>query len=274
MKTGIQINITETEAKNCKLLLELGDAGMTWFWHQNAPEFALKGLAVVEFEPFEDREECVKQLVAKFKDKLPDAEEVSLFIHTKEFILLPSAYDKEEQYRSMFTLMFGEHNSMSYHSSSFMQNAIVQVSGLLEATLSPVNNIVSKKPFKNTGATLFDILEKEQILYCHLWYNQILVMLKIDGKLQLMQTFSYVQPEDISYYLLQICTAHKTKPEHMPLLLSGMITNTSNLYQQLYNFFLDIDFLKFPMNIELEEEWKEFPEHTVSHLIYLSQCAS
>ena len=62
------------------------------------------------------------------------------------------------------------------------------------------------------------------------------------------------------------------KPSEIKLRLYGMIVKDSNLYQQLHNYFLDIDFITIPEEINVRQEMNNLPAHFFSHLTELATC--
>jgi hypothetical protein len=91
------------------------------------------------------------------------------------------------------------------------------------------------------------------------------------NKLLLAQTLTYATPEDILYFLLKTCNQFSLSREEVELFISGLIVKESQLYRELYQYFLNTCFR--------ERAWdmpgaNEYPAHFFTLLNDLSRCAS
>jgi hypothetical protein len=90
-----------------------------------------------------------------------------------------------------------------------------------------------------------------------------------NNKLLLAQTFEYTTPEDVLYYLLNICQQFSLSQQEVKLQLSGLVDKQSSLYNELYHYFINLEFR--------EVNWKatgEYPAHFFTTLNDLAKCAS
>jgi Protein of unknown function (DUF3822) len=92
-----------------------------------------------------------------------------------------------------------------------------------------------------------------------------------ENKLLLAQTLSYTTPEDILYYLLKTCNQFSLSREEVELFISGLIVKESQLYRELYQYFLNT---RFRESVWTLPETNEYPAHFFSSLNDLSRCAS
>jgi hypothetical protein len=90
--------------------------------------------------------------------------------------------------------------------------------------------------------------------------------------LQVIQNFQYKVPEDAAYHLLNVCERFEVKANDTVLHLNGMIDPDSNLYNELYKYFLQTAFGTLPEIFTYNEEIKKYPEHYFSHLFELAAC--
>lgn len=95
-----------------------------------------------------------------------------------------------------------------------------------------------------------------------------LVVLQINGALQLMQSYEYQSPEDISFYLLSICKQFSLDQESVSLQLSGMIDPASALFAELTKYFLKMEW----ESADLKNVPADLPEHYFSPLLRMSSC--
>jgi len=113
---------------------------------------------------------------------------------------------------------------------------------------------------------------KKQHLYCIFGIGQFTAMLFKEGKLQCIQSYNFKVPEDINYFLLQLCESFEIPAAEVELQLNGMIDQNSNLYEELHNFFLQIKFGTLPANFTYPEAINQHPEHYFSHLFQMIAC--
>lgn len=113
---------------------------------------------------------------------------------------------------------------------------------------------------------------KNHHLYCIFGIGQFTAMLIKEGKLQCIQCYSFKVPEDINYFLLQLCESFEIATDDVELHLNGMIDQKSSLYGELHNYFLKISFGTLPGNFNYPEEIHQYPVHYFSHLFELIAC--
>jgi hypothetical protein len=95
-----------------------------------------------------------------------------------------------------------------------------------------------------------------------------------ENKILIAQTLSYTSPEDILYYLLKTCNQFSLSRDEVQLFISGMIEKESQLYRELYLYFMNVSFREPSWNLSAGEENKEYPSHFFTSLNDLAQCAS
>jgi hypothetical protein len=93
-----------------------------------------------------------------------------------------------------------------------------------------------------------------------------------NGKLQLLQSFSYQTPEDAAYYLLLICKQFEIQQQEMVLNISGLIDTQSALYTELLKYFVHVDYEEVPESYGTNGLLDEFPSHYFSPLLKMSLC--
>ncbi|HEY6504120.1 MAG TPA: DUF3822 family protein [Chitinophagaceae bacterium] len=94
-----------------------------------------------------------------------------------------------------------------------------------------------------------------------------------DNKLLIAQTHLYSSPEDICYYLLKTCHQFSLSQEQVQLTVSGLIEKESQLYREMYQFFVNVEFRDPTWNMPVIEE-HEYPAHFFTTLNDLARCAS
>lgn len=90
--------------------------------------------------------------------------------------------------------------------------------------------------------------------------------------LQLLQTYQYETPEDVSYFLLKICQQFNISQENLKLIVSGLIEQESTLFTELLKYFHDIDFDQVPDAIQTKGLLQNFPQHYFSPILKMAIC--
>ncbi|MBL7740154.1 MAG: DUF3822 family protein [Chitinophagaceae bacterium] len=93
------------------------------------------------------------------------------------------------------------------------------------------------------------------------------------NKLLIAQTHPYSSPEDICYYLLKTCHQFSLSQEQVQLTVSGLIEKESQLYRELYQFFVHVEFREPAWTMPVMED-HEYPAHFFTSLNDLARCAS
>ncbi len=98
------------------------------------------------------------------------------------------------------------------------------------------------------------------------------LMLVGDGQFKMVQNFTYKSPEDVSFYLLKACESFNLKPDDVLIHVSGMIEEQSNLYAELYKYFIQMRFVELSPRFQYPEVFNQYPSHYFSYLFFLAQC--
>ncbi|MBC7946613.1 MAG: DUF3822 family protein [Chitinophagaceae bacterium] len=94
-----------------------------------------------------------------------------------------------------------------------------------------------------------------------------------ENKLLLAQTHQYSSPADIVYYLLKACHQFSLSQEKAHLLVSGLVEKESQLYRELYQFFVHTELRKPTWDVP-STAGDECPSHFFTTLNDLARCAS
>jgi len=93
-----------------------------------------------------------------------------------------------------------------------------------------------------------------------------------DNALQLLQTYSYDTPDDVSYHLLAICHQCGLNNEQVLLKISGLLDEQSILYQELFKYFLHLEWEAATGGARLHEGFDAYPAHYFSPLLNMALC--
>lgn len=112
----------------------------------------------------------------------------------------------------------------------------------------------------------------EQIIKMVMRADQFLVAVFKGPSLQLMQSYSYQTPDDVSYYLLAICNRFNISQEKVTLIVAGLLDEQSRLYQELLKYFLQVQWDRLPDSVKLESVFSTYPNHYFSPLLKMALC--
>jgi hypothetical protein len=112
----------------------------------------------------------------------------------------------------------------------------------------------------------------EQVIKMVMRADQFLVAVFNGDNIQLVQSYTYQTPDDVSYYLLAICNRFKISQEKVTLVVSGLLDEQSRLYQELLKYFLQVQWDRLPDTVKLDAVFEAFPDHYFSPLLKMALC--
>ena len=109
---------------------------------------------------------------------------------------------------------------------------------------------------------------------CIFYPEKFVVAFLKEKELQLLQTYHYETPEDVSYYLLKICQQFDISQENLKVNVAGLIEQQSPLYSELMKYFQNIECDFMPESIQTKGLLQDFPEHYFSPILKMALCVS
>ena len=190
-----------------------------------------------------------------------------------ESILVPPELMNEENRNEMLNLVFGDARKNS-DKQDFLYKHNLHNIYRIPAAIS--ESFAAQLPYA-TQSHQYSLLANRVLnggneLYAVFYTNSLTTMLCKEGKLQVIQNFPFNTPEDTSYQLLNVCRSFEVDPASVKLCISGMVDKRSNLYADIYKYFLHIEFDNLPGGFTCVEEIKAHPPHFFSHLFYEALC--
>lgn len=110
------------------------------------------------------------------------------------------------------------------------------------------------------------------LLKCIFYPEKFVVAFLKEKQLQLLQTYHYETPEDVSYFLLNICHQLNRSHENLKLNVSGLINKESALFTELLKYFQEIEFDHIPEIVQTKGLLQNFPEHYFSSILKMATC--
>jgi hypothetical protein len=120
---------------------------------------------------------------------------------------------------------------------------------------------------------MFDSAENEDCIKVIFYADKMVALVVKEGKPVLTQTFNYHDTKDVAYHLLNCCHQLGLDQENVRLLVGGLIDRQSSLAEELYKYFLKIQFEEIDESIKITDELKELPLHYFSSILKMAVCA-
>lgn len=282
MKTAFNILPQAEQAAALNLLIEAGWYGISFVWYKKDP-IALEGILTYNFNERITAGEVADNLERTItKEPLFREQFLSVLIayNFKESLLVPGVYYNEANNHRLIDTVFGTGTESILKADKLkVDTAIAQTADIYNIYRIPgaVQAVMAAHfPQAETiHSTSLQLAHKgDVVICCIVFHNTIKVILFNRNQLQVVQQFGYKTPEDVVYHLLNTCGQYDVPAAEVSLLLSGMIDAASNLYQELYKYFLNIGFDNVPDAVFLSAGIKAFPAHFFSHLTALVKCVS
>ena len=273
MKAAFKILPELSVGKEYHLLAEAGRDSISLVWYSKEP-LKMEGLFI--YQPARNSSdttlaEDIQKLLAT--EQLPHYHSAVICYNFKETLLVPGKFYNNDNSADMLDCIYGDMPGNPLFSEKLKETDaynIYRVPGAIHEAFS--NRFFAAGTF-HSNSLLVPYLQQEE-LYCIVYNSCIKVLLFKEGKLQLAQLFDYNTPADVAYHLLNTCAQHHIDPAAITLTLSGFIDQQSNLYEELYRYFLNIQMEELPQDTAVADGIKAYPEHFFSFLIALVTCVS
>ncbi len=275
MKTVFKISPKNRLGVAPDLLIEVGWDSMSYLYYSKSP-FIVEGLFVYHFERNITALDFSEELINFFEsDELPVFSGCDICYNFRESAFIPASFYVEKSLQDLVDCIFANIGQSSYYSENITGLDVViayKVNRLIESEIS------KKYPaavFSHSSAFQLPVLSKKSSeLHCIVCQNSMKVILFKNGLLQIATFFDYNSSSDAAYHLLNVCTQHDCSPKEITLSLSGQIDKKSNLYDELYRYFMNVELDVDVSAMETNEELGDFPSHFFTHLISLAKCVS
>ncbi len=275
MNTAFKILPVEKPTRPHQLLIEIGWEHVSLLYFSKAP-YQVNGLCVFQFSKNITAIDLADELQAFFQlEQLPAVENVYVCYDFKETTLLPAGMYKENMLAEILNVIFPVNNRASNFAELIkgLEIAVAyQVDNRIESVIN--QQFPSADLQHSLALRLPSLVATQDLFYCIVYQYSIRVILFKNGELQIAQLFDYATPTDVAYHLLNACTQHGISPEQVTLTLSGLIDKKSNLYDELYRYFMTIELSQNDADVEIAQAITQYPEHFFSHLISLGKCVS
>jgi len=275
MRTVFEILPASFDAKSCTLICEVSNEGFA-FCIKDDINNSFLGLAIYNYDKTKPLVGLPIDLQIVFHEKKEilsqNFNKVFVVYSLPQSVLIPFSIYNSDRNTTIMNLMHGD-----LHLNEIVLTDLITEQSIYNCYRIPVALYeVLQEHYPNADSShQYSLLLKKPVeetdkLSVIFYGQKLIVSLKKNGKLQLINSYKYNTPEDASYVLLNIC--HQTGNENIGLEISGLIEEDSSLYKELYKFFTDIEFAKLPDGFSYSEEIKNYPSHYFSYIFAIDSC--
>ena len=271
LKTVFNIPFNSNLTNDIDLLIELSNNGVILFW-TSAQSQKSEGYVFYVFEENDNPKSAIEEVFKSSNVTKSKFKSVKVCYNYKESILIPQKHYNSNLNKDMLSIVNGEDFSAIEISELVNTKSIQNIYRVpAHHKTSIENNFKNYSSVHSTSLQIKNEIEGD-LISCIVYQEMIKVLVYKKSQLQLVQQYKYTGPNDVAYHVLNICKQFELNPSSTPLRLSGMIVKESQLYQSLYNCFLDIDFTTPSNQIQIAEQLSHLPNHFFSHLTELVSC--
>ncbi len=261
---------------DCYLLLEIGNKHCCLAVIKETDQ----GLEQLHYYQLEDgREENELEFLQKILERTGQGfKQVLVAYAFPQFALAPSRYFNQEDAEQMLQLMHGislaTNVTISDHLPDWQLYNIYYVPTIIHEWLNEKKH--SPKYWHSHSLQLKNYTQKDgaDVMLVDFKPEQFTAILIQNGKLQLLQTFSYSKREDVLYQLLRICSQFSLSQREIKLSLTGLIEEQSVIFRELKQYFVNLEFREDQSDIQFPETGRHYPNYFFSSLFNLIKCVS
>jgi hypothetical protein len=203
---------------------------------------------------------------------------VMISFNTKESVLLPDQLYKENFKERVLSTIHGDLYTGLVLAEDTNVGNIKNIYRVPDFYRDEVTRMFPNGHYLHVYSVVLKALEHRRksfpssFLYIIFYPNQIILCLVKDHSLQLIQTFPYDIPEDVSYHILNIADQFDLSTDEIPIRISGLIDVESVLYSELMKYFMNVDTDPRPGFFSYDECFDEFPAHFFTPFFSLGLC--
>jgi Protein of unknown function (DUF3822) len=274
LSSTFRIGKIESVSTDARLLIEISQQAISFVVIDNGNEcVALYSHHYVPANDMEKSNDVLKQLVSDETILQEDFKSTTVVYAHPQSVMIPSDLLQEAQKKEMLELVHGDISEAFIRTDFLFRQYTHNIYPVPKQVDAVVSYLFSSPVSTHLYSLLPDMFQSPgNHLHCIFSPSSFTAMLVKEGKLQAMQTFAFKTPEDVAYYLLQICEAFETDINETILHLNGMIDKSSSLYTELYKYFLNVEFATLPSQYSYPEEINNYPLHYFSHLFAAASC--
>ncbi len=275
MEPSFNIRPENTGTTQQHLLAEAGPQGLSIIC-ADADTNTITSCVVYHFAPGIKPAAIAAQLQQLFATEplLANRYKKTDFIYAfNQAVLTPHEVYNAVSNTEMLNVVFGDAEETVLKTDFVYKLNLHNVYRVPAAVNAVVNTALPAAVFTHQYSLLADAYGGEgNRLHVIFYTNSLTVLLRREGKLQVIQYFDYDTPETAAWHLLNTCRSFDIAAADAEIVLHGMIDNKSALYAELYKYFQQIGFAGLPDGLKYSIEVAALPHHFFSHLFAMMLC--
>jgi len=204
--------------------------------------------------------------------------DVTIAFNTRESVLIPGELYKPEDGETILSMIHGDLQTgmiLQEHLPGQDIFNVYRVPAFLHNTLS---NRFSSGHYWHFYTILLQVLHQRknelpgEYFYASFYPNQVIIGLVQNHVCQLIQTFIYEIPEDVTYHLLNISEQFELDNKKIPILISGLIDTKSALHAELIKYFVFVETDNGGDRYSKDKVFETYPEHFFTPVFSMALC--
>ncbi len=266
MKTAFDIS-SENSSAISNLFVEFTNEGFSYVASHNNQVVALKVFRFDNDISYKEKTEALKKLYA-YEDVLNQPGiDISISCSFAESVLSPAEFFNQDENAELLETLYGNVFPKQPFQDNLTTHGIINDYNIPDLFSGFLKEYHPSVQIKHQYSLLINKLSKDETtMHVLFYFEKIVIVLFKHGSLQIVQSFTYKAPADVVYHLLNV--SQQFTLNDPAIVMHGMIEKRSALYEEIYNYFLNISFAELPEKITLAEQFADYPPHFFAHLFY------
>lgn len=265
-----------TDLSKANLYVDFGQGHLFWAIMLSSS----RRFIALEFYQFKQqpKQEELKSVIYSHPVFVKHFNSVLISFNTRESVLLPGEYYEESQKEPILTTIHGDLQTGVVLSEKVNVADIRNIYRVPDFYRDDMARLFPGGHYWHVYSVILKSLEyrkntlPSEFVYLIFYPSQIIVVVYKEKKLQLIQTFPYDIPEDVSYHLLNIADQFSLSPDDILIRVSGLIDTDSVLYAELMKYFINVETDPRPGYFSYDEAFDEYPAHFFTPVFSLGLC--
>jgi hypothetical protein len=212
-----------------------------------------------------------KLLALTFKD-------IFIAYNTKEAVLIPATFYKKEDGATILSMIHGDLNISHVLQEQIPGNEIFVIYQVPDFLHKALSNRFSNGHYWHYYTLLLQQFKDRQsempdsFMYVIFYPSQVIIAVIQNEICQLIQTFIYDIPEDVSYHLLNITEQFDIDNAAVPVFVSGLIDTGSALFAELLKYYHTVETDSGSKRYSNDPCFETSPDHFFTPVFSLSLC--
>lgn len=267
----------QEELQDSLLLMEVGDRVFSYILY-NKQQQKFMGLRqyTLDFLPGKAPMEALQEILEGDELLQYHYREAFVVYHYMDSNLLPEKYFHIELNKPVTELVFGNAHKGLLLSEKIPGWNVYNIYRIPREAHSLMQKKFAAGKYWHYYTIMLSGIEKQEsgdgVIKVIIASDRFLAMVFKNNALQLMQTYHYDTPDDVSYHLLAICQQCNLSNETVQLKISGLLDEQSILYKECFKYFLNIQWEGVQGKSTTQEEFEAWPAHYFSPLMNMALC--